>query len=40
MSLQTKNSGEAIKFHLNPAQLARLQNAQGLYAGHYQYPAP
>ena len=27
--LQTKNSGEAIKFHINPAQLSQLQNALG-----------
>ena len=27
--LQTQNAGEAIKFHLNPAQLAQLQNAPG-----------
>jgi len=29
MNLQTQNSGEAIKFHLDPAQLERLQNAPG-----------
>ncbi|MBF0489352.1 MAG: metallophosphoesterase [Candidatus Omnitrophica bacterium] len=28
-NLQVKNSGEEIKFHLNPAQLAQLQNASG-----------
>jgi len=27
--LQTQNTGESIKFHLNPAQLAQLQNAPG-----------
>jgi len=29
MHLQTKNAGEGIKFHLDPAQLAKLQNAPG-----------
>ena len=29
MNLQTQNSGEGIKFHLDPAQLAQLQNAPG-----------
>ena len=29
MHLQTQNTGEAIEFHLNPAQLAQLQNAPG-----------
>ena len=29
MNLQTKNAGQAIKFHLDAAQLARLQNAPG-----------
>jgi len=29
MNLQTQNAGKAIKFHLNPAQLAQLQNAPG-----------
>jgi len=29
MHLQTQNAGESIKFHLNPAQLAQLQNALG-----------
>ena len=27
--LQTKNDGEGIKFHINQAQLAQLQNAPG-----------
>ncbi len=29
MNLQTQNAGEAIKFHLDAAQLAQLQNAPG-----------
>jgi hypothetical protein len=29
MDLQTQNNGGEIKFHLNPAQLAQLQNAPG-----------
>ena len=29
MNLQTQNAGEGIKFHLDPAQLAQLQNAPG-----------
>jgi len=29
MNLQTQNEGEEIKFHLDPAMLARLQNAPG-----------
>ncbi len=31
--LQTQNAGEGIKFHLDLAQLAQLQNAQGLTVG-------
>jgi len=31
--LQTQNAGVAIKFHLNPAQLAQLQNAPGFTVG-------
>jgi hypothetical protein len=29
MNLQTQNTGEGIKFHLDPAMLKQLQNAQG-----------
>jgi len=29
MNLQTQNAGEGIKFHMDPAQLAQLQNAPG-----------
>ena len=29
MNIQTQNTGEGIKFHLDPAQLAQLQNAEG-----------
>jgi hypothetical protein len=29
MNLQTQNAGEGIKFHLDPTQLAQLQNAPG-----------
>ena len=29
MNLQTQNNGQAIKFHLDPAQLEQLQNAPG-----------
>jgi DNA mismatch repair ATPase MutS/CheY-like chemotaxis protein len=29
MNLQIRNTGEAIKFHIDPAQLAQLQNAPG-----------
>ena len=29
MHLETQNGGQTIKFHLDPAQLAQLQNAPG-----------
>jgi hypothetical protein len=29
MDLRLKNAGNAIKFHIDPAQLAELQNAAG-----------
>ena len=29
MHLQTRNTGEGIKFHLDPAMLQQLQNAPG-----------
>lgn len=31
--LQTQNDGEGIKFHLNPAMLAQLQNTSGFTIG-------